>query len=90
MKLLYPFASQVNFLDPLTTSDGEPYGPWKYKEIVKECYIISKSINTSYTDLMDISPIERRYMIEFLLDENKRTKEALDKIEQERKSKKNN
>ena len=71
-------------MDPLLTSDGKPYGPWKYKEIVKECYIISKNINTSYTDLLKITPTERKYIIEFLMEEYDKTREEIEKIKQQR------
>jgi hypothetical protein len=69
MKFLHFFASGQSFLDPLTTEDGKPYGPVRYKEIVKECYLISKNINTSYTDILDITPIERTYLLQFIADE---------------------
>ena len=74
---LIPFPSLVNFLDPALTKDGQPYGPVRYREIVQECYLISKSMNTSYLDLMKVTPIERKYFVEFLLDEQKRTEEAI-------------
>ncbi len=59
-----------------------------YKRIVQECYAISHSINTSYTDLMNITPLERRYMLEFLNDEAIKRKEEREELErrmQERK-----
>lgn len=78
----------MNFLNPLTNSDGEPYGPWRYKEIVKELYVLSKNINTSYTDLLQITPTERGFLIEMLLEESKKTKEALEKAKREREANK--
>ena len=36
MKLRPFFASGPNFLDPQLSNDGTPYGPKRYKEIVKE------------------------------------------------------
>lgn len=75
MMLILCFASQVNFLDPELTSDGKPYGPYRYKEIVKQCYIISTKCNTSYTDLMNITPIERDYLFEFIVEEMQKTEE---------------
>jgi len=74
----------VNFLDPKLTSDGKPYGPYRYKEIVKECYLISKNCNTSYTDLMKITPIEKNYLLEFISDEFKRTEELIKKTNENR------
>ena len=58
--------SQVNFLDPLLTSDGKPYAPLRFQQIIEERYQISKHTHTSYTDLADISPTERKYLIEFI------------------------
>lgn len=75
-----PFASQVNFLDPKLSPSGEPYGPWRYKEIVKECYFISKNCNTSYVDLMNITPVERNYLLEFIQDEIRKTQEAVQQV----------
>ena len=43
-----------------------PYGPLRYKQIVAECYKITKNLNTSYTDLMKITPTERSYLLEFI------------------------
>ena len=86
MKLSLHFVSTAHFLDPILTKDGKPYGPARYKEIVKECFYISKNINTSYTDLMNITPLERRFMVEFLVDEAKKTQEIIDKAKRERES----
>ena len=69
------------------TSDGKPYGPWRYKQIVKECYIISKNINTNYLDLMEITPRERSYMLEFLKEEFDKTNEEIEKAKQKVKDK---
>ena len=81
---ILPFASQVNFLDPKLTSDGKPYGPYRYKEIVKECYLISKNCNTSYTDLMSITPIEKNYLLEFITEEFQKTEEMIKKSNEKR------
>jgi len=57
------------------TNDGKPFGPYRYKQIVKESYLISKNTNTSYVDVMKITPQERNYILEFLAEEYKRTQE---------------
>lgn len=57
------------------TNDGKPFGPYRYKQIVKEAYLISKNTNTSYLDVMSITPQERNYILEFISDEFKRTQE---------------
>lgn len=69
------------------TSNGKPYGPERYKTIVKEKYYISKNINTSYKDIGDITPTEREYLLQFIEDDLKRTKETIDKQIEESKSK---
>ena len=73
-------------MDPVMTEDGKPYGPFRYKEIVKERYIISKYCNTSYTDLANVTPTERNYLLEFATEECDKAKE----IAEEMKNKKAN
>lgn len=57
-----------------------PYGVYRYKQIIDECYIISKVIHTSYLDLMNISVIERNRILELIEEENKRQQEELDRL----------
>ena len=73
-------------MDPAMTEDGKPYGPFRYKEIVKERYIISKYCNTSYTDLANVTPTERNYLLEFATEACDNAKE----IAEEMKNKKAN
>jgi len=80
------FAQHLNFLDPQSTDDGKPYGPWRYKQIVKESYIITKNTNTPYSDILNMTPTERELMIEFLSEDFKKQQEQL---EQARKNKTN-
>lgn len=75
-------------MDPQTNEDGSPYGPVRYEEIVRECYLISKNINTSYVDVLKITPVERNMMLNFLLEEAKRREEILAKQEAEREANK--
>ena len=77
-----------SFLDPLKTSNGQDYGPYRYKQIIKELYIIAKNLHTSYTDLLDITPTEKHELLNLIIDENERSKEQMDKIKKEAKSKK--
>ena len=78
-KKLQPFfASGPSFLDPQTSNDGSPYGPKRFKEIVKECWYISDSLHTSYTDVLDLSYIERVYLIENINAKNDATKKAFE------------
>ena len=74
-------------MDPQLTKDGKPYGPARFKELVKERYLISKNMNTSYEEVGRMTPIERKYIIEFMVDEIKREKELIEKKKQEQKVK---
>lgn len=73
----------MNSLDPQKTSDGKPYGPIKYKEIVKERWLIAKNSNINYSDTENMTPTERYYILEFIAEEAKKTNEALEKRKQE-------
>ena len=64
------------------TSDGKPYGPLRYKAIVQECFMISKNCNTSYSDLLNITPIEKQYLMEFIIQEFEANKKAQDEMNQ--------
>lgn len=74
----------MNFLDPKKTSDGKPYGPQRYKEIVRECYIISKVLHTSYTDVLSMSPTEKNMILEFIKQDNDEMERALEARRAER------
>lgn len=80
------FPSQGSFLDPQLTKDGKPYGPVRFKEIVRERYLISKNLNTSYNEIGQITPTERQYLIEFIAEEIKMSKKYLDEQAQKRKN----
>lgn len=67
----------MNFLDPLETKDGQPYAPIKYKQLVKECYLISKNTHTSYNEVMQMSPTERQYLLNFLFEDAQRREQEL-------------
>jgi hypothetical protein len=71
------------------TNDGVPYGPIRYKEIVKERYLISKHTNTSYTDTDTITPTERNYLIEFITEELQKQQEAYEKAKAKYEAKNN-
>lgn len=79
MNSIYP--SQGSFLDPQKTSDGKPYGPIRYEEIVKERYLISKTINTSYLDTGKITPLERKYILQYMVDEIKQQQEKIKEMQ---------
>ena len=65
------------------TEDGRPYGPLRYKEIARERYLISKHTNTSYEDTSTITPLERNYILEFLVDDMQRQKDMYEKAQME-------
>lgn len=46
--------------------DGRPYAPVRFEQIVEERYQISKHIHTSYKDLDDVTPLERKYLLQFI------------------------
>jgi hypothetical protein len=68
-------------LDPVLTSDGRLYGPERFKEIVKERYLISKQVNTSYEELGDITPLERKYLLGFIKEDLERKQELVQEAE---------
>jgi hypothetical protein len=76
-----------SFLDPQTSNDGKAYGPKRYKEIVKECWFISDNLNTSYTDILDLSFQERFYLIELINEKQAATKQYLEEARAKQKSK---
>ena len=73
-------------MDPKLTSDGKPYGPERFKNIVQERYFISKKCNTSYLDVGYITPMERKYLLEFILDEIEKEKKAYEDAKKKQKS----
>lgn len=77
--MTHPFASLQNFLDPVSTSEGEPYGPYRYRQIVQERYLIAKHSNISYADTGAMNPSERHMILQFIAEENKRRAEELRK-----------
>lgn len=56
-----------------------PYGVYKYGEIITYSYIISRSINTSYTDILDISVAERDKLLDIIHEQNEKDKADLEK-----------
>ena len=71
------FASGPSFLDPQLSNDGSPYGPKRYKEIVKECWYVSDNLNTSYTDVLNLAYQDRIYLINCINEKKEATAQAL-------------
>ena len=68
------------------TKDGKPYGPERYKSLVKNLYIISKNTYTSYTDLRDkITPSEMTALLQLIKEENEETRKYVEKMKKDRK-----
>lgn len=74
-------------MDPKTSKDGKPYGPKRFKDLVKECWFISDNLHTSYTDVLDISYQERLFLIEFIRNKQVETEKAMIKAQQDAKNK---
>ena len=72
------FATLKNFFDPVLTNDGKPYAPYKYKQIIKERYIIAKNANTPYVDSGKMTPSERGVILELIADEIQKTQDYID------------
>jgi hypothetical protein len=49
-----------------------------YESIVKERYIISNNLNTSYVDTATITPLERRLLLNYIISDLKKRKELID------------
>ena len=64
------------------TKDGKPYGPTRYKDIARERYIISKHTHTSYEDTENVTPAERGYLLEFILEDLEKEKKMYDEAKQ--------
>ena len=72
------FPTHQNFMDQQLTSDGQPYGPIRYKELVRECYLISKNLNTSYMDVLKLTPREKDYILEFIVQDAESAKKLIE------------
>ena len=76
-------------MDPQLTKDGKPYGPERYKVLVRNCYIVAKNCNTSYVDARDkITPAEMTQILSLIKEEDERNKEYLEKMKKDRENKK--
>lgn len=67
-------------MDPQFDRDGKPYGPTRYKEIMRECWYISKHTHNSYQDVLLMSPTDRDMMISFISDDIKRHNQEMERI----------
>ncbi len=70
------------------TASGENSNKLIFERLVNERYLISKYCNTSYNEIGEITPTERKLIVGFIEDELKRQKEAIDKQKQNKKKSK--
>lgn len=80
--MMLKFVQTWNFFDPRLTSDGKPYGPQRYKQIVKERYLISKHTHIGYEETLHITPTERAYLLQFIIDDLKFEQEKINEMKQ--------
>lgn len=64
-------------------SDGTPYATLLYENIVKERYIISNILNTSYTDTASITPTERKLIMKYMKEDLRRKQENMEAARQQ-------
>lgn len=69
------------------TSDGKPYGPKRYREIVRECWYISDQLHTSYTDVLDLAVTDRIMLIRLINEKIENTNKAMEEARQARNKK---
>lgn len=79
-----PFASQVNFLDPQYTEEGKLYAPLRYKQLVRERFLIAHNCNTSYVDVGKITPTEKVYLLEIIEESANKNKELIENLSNKR------
>jgi len=70
------------------TKDKKPYGPIRFNQISRECQFISENCHTSYTDVLKITPHERKYMLINIAEKLKKSEEQLAKLKAEQEAKK--
>lgn len=70
--------STNHFLD-LILPQGE-YKSSILESITKEKYLVSKKIHTSYLDLDEITPIERKMLLKFIIEDLKEQNAAIERV----------
>ena len=65
--MLYPFASTKHFLDLVV--DDPQYKSITMQNIISEKYQISKRTNTSFLELDEITPFERKALLKLIVDD---------------------
>lgn len=71
-------------MDPPSTKDDPSEKPRRYKDITRERYIISKHTNTSYEDTEHVTPVERGYILEFIMEDLQKQKDMYEEAKAKR------
>ena len=78
------FDTARSFLDRQYDEEGNPLAPKRYKDLVKECYVVSKNCNIPYSDVLKMGCKERGYLLSFIVEEfekmEQHSKEQQEKI----------
>lgn len=64
-----PFGSTTHFLDLLFTKEDHEVVAVMMENLIEERYYISKYTHTSYKDVDDITPFERKVLIKLIADD---------------------
>ena len=76
LHIKYPFASTKHFLD-LVVDDPE-FKSITMNNLIQEKYQISKRIHTSFTELDDITSVERKALLKLIIKDLEEQKRILD------------
>lgn len=87
MNSSHDFSMDQSFLDPQLSKNGDPYGPKRFKELVRECWFISDQLHTSYKDVLDMSVTERIHIMSCIQEKQETTQKAIAQARQQAKAK---
>lgn len=74
--MLYPFVSTTHFLDLLV--DDPQFKTSTMQNIISEKYEISKRIHTSFLELDELTPFERRAILKLIVKDLEEQKRIID------------
>lgn len=74
--MLYPFVSTTHFLD-LVVSD-QTFKTAAMQNLINEKYQIAKRTHTSFLELDEITPFERKAILKLIIDDLEEQKRILD------------
>ena len=76
--ILHPFASTTHFLD-LVVNDPK-FKTITMQNIISEKYQISKRIHTSFLELDEITPFERKTLLKLIVDDLEEQKRLIESM----------